>query len=100
MERNEAVRSALGFAQRAGKIRTGDFACEKALKSGMAYLIALDASVSEATRARYEGMCERAEIPCLLVTDMDAAIGRYGRKIAAITDSGFARTILEKARGC
>ena len=97
--KNEALRSALGFAQRAGKLLSGDFACEKAVKSGKAMLVALDESVSDATHARYGGMCERAGIPCLLVEEMDTAIGRGGKKIAAVTDSGFARMIEEKARG-
>ncbi len=96
---NDAVRSALGFAQRAGKIISGDFACEKAVKSGKALLIALDDDVSEATRARYEGMCERAGIACLSVKDLDNAIGRGGRMIAAVTDGGFARMIQQKAHG-
>lgn len=97
--RNEALCSALGLAQRAGKIAAGDFACEKAVKSGKALLVTVDASASEATRLRYEGMCARGGIPCLCVEDMDAAIGRYGRKVAAITDGGFARMILQKTHG-
>ncbi len=97
--KNEALRSALGFAQRAGKIISGDFACEKAVKSGKALLIALDEDVSEATRTRYTGMCERAEISCVFVEKLGAAIGRGGRMIAAVTDSGFARMIQQKALG-
>ncbi len=97
--RNEALRSALGLAQRAGKLLSGDYACEKAVKGGKAHLVTLDESVSEATYARYSGMCERAGIPCLRVEEMDNAIGRDGRKIAAVTDSGFARMIQQKALG-
>lgn len=89
----------MGFAQRAGKIASGDFACEKAVKSARALLLVLDASASEATRTRYMGMCQRAGIPCLSIEGMDAAIGRYGRKVAAVTDSGFARMILQKTHG-
>ncbi len=96
---NEALKNALGFAQRAGKVTAGDFACEKAVKSGKALLVAVDAGAAEATRLRYAGMCARAGIPCLCIEDMDAAIGRYGRKVAAVTDSGFARMILQKTHG-
>ena len=84
---------------RAGKLQTGDFACEKLVKSGKAQLLTLDASASDATRLRYEGMCERAGIPCLVIEEMDAAIGRYGRKVAATSDGGFARMILQKTHG-
>ncbi len=97
--KDEALRSALGLAQRAGKLLSGDFACEKAVKSGKALLVALDAGASEATRLRYAGMCARAGIQCLCVEDMDAAIGRSGRRVAAVTDGGFARMILQKTHG-
>ena len=92
----EAARSALGFAQRAGKVIAGDFAVEKAVKAKKVALVVLDASASEATRERYAGLCTRCEIPCLLMENMDAAIGRYGRRIAAVTDKGFGRMILDK----
>lgn len=95
----EEARAALGFAQKAGKLLTGDFACEKAIKSGKAKLTILDASASEATGARYAGLCEREGVPCLTIDNMDAAIGRYGRKIAVVTDGGFARMIQQKAHG-
>ena len=97
--RDESLRQALGLAQRAGRLLSGDFACEKAVKEGRALLIALDAEASEATRARYEGLCERAGIPCIRVAALGAAIGREERKIAAVIDGGFARMIEQKAHG-
>ena len=89
----------MGFAQRAGKVLAGDYAVEKAIKTGRAKLVLLDASASENTGARYEGLCQRAELPLVRVEDMGAAIGRYGRKIAAVTDEGFARMIWENSHG-
>lgn len=99
-EANElAARSALGFAQRAGRVISGDFAVEKAVKSGQARLVLLDAAASAATQARYAALCERTGIPCLCMEGMDAAIGRYGRRIAAVMEDGFARMILDKTNG-
>ena len=87
--------AALGFAMKAGKCLSGDFICEKALKSGKAKLIILDESTSENTRERYGGMCMRGKIPLLFIREMDAVIGKEGRKVAAVTDDGFARLIIE-----
>lgn len=87
------IRSAAGFAMRAGCCVSGDFACEKAVKSGRARFVLLDAAASAATLERYRDMCRRAGIPWAEVADMGSAIGKYGRKVAAVTDNGFARML-------
>ncbi|MEA5059783.1 hypothetical protein SDC9_192659 [bioreactor metagenome] len=93
------VRSAAGFAMRAGCCLAGDFACEKAVKAGRVQVILLDTAASQSTRERYHGLCERAGIPCLELENMGNAIGKYGRMVAAVTDSGFARMLTEAAEG-
>lgn len=93
------IRSAAGFAMRAGHCVAGDFACEKAVKSGKARFVLLDAGASESTRERYHRLCERAGIPCLELVNMGSAIGKYSRMVAAVTDSGFARMLAEAAEG-
>lgn len=57
---NDRLRTALGFAAKAGKCISGDFGAERAVKDKKALIIALDNGVSAATRERYEGMCQRA----------------------------------------
>lgn len=91
------VRSAAGFAMRAGCCVAGDFACEKAVKSGRARAVLLDTAASASTQERYRGLCQRAGVPCLELGDMGNAIGKYGRMVAAVTDSGFARMLTEAA---
>ncbi len=93
------LRSSLGFAMRAGHCLSGDFACEKAVKSGKARVILLEAGASANTKERYHGLCERAGIPCIELGEMGSAIGKYGRMVAAVTDSGFARMLAEAAQG-
>lgn len=88
------VYGALGLARRAGKCLAGDFAVERALKAGKVKLVVLDATVSEATRARYAGMCERMQAGCIELADMGRAIGKHGNKIAAIVDDNFAGMIM------
>ena len=87
------IRTALGFAMRAGKCISGDFICEKAVKSGAALAVAVDEGASDATRERYAGMCRRAGIPCVFVEELGRAIGKDNRMIAAVTEAGFARMI-------
>ena len=51
---NDRLRTALGFAAKAGKCISGDFGAERAVKDKKALIIALDSGVSAATRERYE----------------------------------------------
>ena len=88
------LRGAMGFAMRAGKCITGDFASERAVKYGSAcWMVLLDESASEATQKRYHAMCEQRKIPCLLIPDMGRSIGKDGRMVAVITDAQFAKMI-------
>ena len=47
---NDRLRTALGFAAKAGKCISGDFGAERAVKDKKALIIALDSGVSAATR--------------------------------------------------
>ena len=80
---------------RAGKVVSGDFAAEKAVKGGEARLVIADASVSDNTLARYTGYAERAGIPLVKLEDMGRAIGRPERMVAAVTDDGFAQMMIK-----
>ena len=39
---NDALRSAVGFAMKAGKLANGDFSVDKAVRSGKAKLVIVD----------------------------------------------------------
>ncbi|HMM31745.1 MAG TPA: L7Ae/L30e/S12e/Gadd45 family ribosomal protein [Clostridia bacterium] len=93
MRTDEKMRSALGFSMRSGNLLAGDFACENAVKKGKAKLVVLDESASANTKERYQGLCERAGIPCVLMESMGEAVGKPGRMIAAVTDVSFAKMV-------
>ena len=76
----------IGFAARARKCQSGDFTCEKLVKTKKAKLIILDAGASGNTREKYKAMCENAGIECI-------CIGKPSHKIAAVTDRHFAEII-------
>ena len=87
------IRTALGFAMRAGKCISGDFACERAVKDHKAFAVALDSLVSQATREKYVRICERANVPLVFITNLGRAIGKDNRMTAAVTDAAFAEMI-------
>ncbi len=85
---------ALGLAMKAGKVRSGETAAEKALKSGKARLAVVDGAASDQTKKRWGDMCRNAGVPLVTVGDMGVAIGREAHMVACIMDDGFANMIM------
>lgn len=89
----------LGLCMRAGGCVYGAAQCEKALKSGRAGLIILDAQVSENTRKHFTDMCAYRNIKCIELKDHEGlgrSIGKENIKIIAIIDNGFVMNIYKK----
>ena len=57
MNKNKVL-SLIGLSMKAGKIASGEFATEKAVKTGKAYLVVVAAEASDNTRKKFRNMCE------------------------------------------
>ena len=93
------VLRAIGLAVRAGKVVSGEFMTENAVKSGSAALVVIAQDVSENTRKKFRNMCEFYEVPIREYADKDAlghSIGKEFRASLAVTDEGRAQAILKK----
>ncbi|MCR5610906.1 MAG: ribosomal L7Ae/L30e/S12e/Gadd45 family protein [Clostridiales bacterium] len=86
--------SALGFAQKAGKVASGEFAAEKALKAGRAKLAVIDRKASDNAKKHWKDITDTAGVPLVFADEVGRAIGRDAHMIACVTDSGFAGMIL------
>ena len=87
----------LGLSARAGKLQSGEQACELAIRRGQALLILIDGAASQATKKSFENACAYHSIPIRL-TDADAlgqAIGKPGRRVAVITDGKLAQKLAD-----
>lgn len=90
----------LGLCMRAGKLVTGEDACIKAIRAGTARLAVLDGSASDNARKALTDACNYRSVP-LLDTDSEQlgkAIGRDNRKVAVVTESGFAQALRKAAQ--
>ena len=90
------IYSALGLATRAGKTESGEFATEKAVKSGKAFLAVVAADASDNTKKMFTNMCTYYEVPCVIYGtkgELGHAIGKEYRASLAGTDAGFAKMI-------
>ena len=93
---NDKVISLLGLAERAGKIASGEFAAEKAVKTGKARLIIVAEDASDNTKKKFQNMCDFYEVPIYFYGDKDTlghAMGKEFRASLAVLDAGFAKGI-------
>lgn len=94
----DKVLSMLGLATRSRNVVSGGFATEQAVKSGKAYLVIIAEDASDNTRKKYSNMCEFYEVPCVYYSTKEVlghAMGKEERTTLAVTDEGFADSIMK-----
>ena len=97
MKQNKKL-SMLGLARRAGKVVSGEFSVDKAVKSGKAFLVLVAEDASANTKKNFTDMCTYYKVPiCFTGTKetLGHAIGCETRASAAVLDNGFAKRLLE-----
>ncbi|HEX3032145.1 MAG TPA: ribosomal L7Ae/L30e/S12e/Gadd45 family protein [Bacillota bacterium] len=88
----------LGFAQRAGKIVSGESAAQAALKKNKGNLIIIAQDASQRTKSGYQMLGVRNKVPCIETGtqyQLGLTIGRSPRSVIVVIDEGFAKTLLE-----
>lgn len=84
------------MAMKAGKLVSGEFATEKAVKSGKAALVIVSESASENTKKKFRNMCDYYQVPICFFGEKEElghAIGKQFRASLAVTDEGLAKAI-------
>ncbi len=90
------IEFALGLAQKAGKLATGDTAVSFAVKSGRAYLILVAQDASSNSQKYVTDMAKNNDTPvvvCLSKDRLGQAIGKAQRTAVAILDKNFAQMV-------
>ncbi len=94
----DKVLSMVGLAMRAGKVTSGEFSTEKAVKRGRAVLVLVAGDASENTKKMFENMCAYYQVPMRVYgtkASLGHAIGKELRASLAVLDRGFAGSILK-----
>lgn len=97
MQQNKVL-SMIGLAQRAGKIASGEFSTEKAVKAGLASLIFVAEDSSDNTKKMFTNMCTFYNVPIYIYSDKETlghAIGKQFRASLAVLDNGFRDAIVK-----
>ncbi len=96
MEQDRLLRL-LGLAQRAGKVKSGNFAAEESVKKGACRLLLISRDTSDASKKKLRNMCEYYDTRYMEYSEKESlghAIGKEMRSVVAIEDDGFAGSIL------
>ena len=93
------VLSMVSLAMKAGKIASGEFSVEKAVKSYKAYLVIVADDASDNTKKMFNNMCTFYKVPIYFYSDkvtLGSAMGKEKRASIAVLDEGFAKNIESK----
>ncbi len=93
---NDKAMSMLGLAAKAGKVASGEYASERAVKSGNAYLVIVAEDASENTKKKYRDMTGYYGVPFMLYGTKERlgrSIGKDFRASLAVTDEKLARAV-------
>ena len=84
---------------KAGKLVSGEYLVEKAVKEMKACLVVIAEDASDNTKKHFSDMCRYRNIPIRFFgakEEIGRTIGKAYRASIAVTDEGFAKSILKK----
>lgn len=86
----------MGICQKAGKLVSGEFASEMAIKKGGVFLVILAEDASENTHKKFKNRCTHRHVPLVefgTKESLGKAIGKEERATIAIVDENLAKKI-------
>ena len=98
----DKVLAMLGLAMRAGKVVSGEFSTEKAVKSGKACLVIVAEDASDNTKKKFSDSCSYYQVPYAVYGTKESlghSIGKEMRASLGVTDEGFGRELAKKMDG-
>ena len=101
MENNSVknILSLLSLMQRAGKLQSGEFQTETAVKTGKAFCVIVAEDASDNTKKLFNDKCSFYKVPVYCFGTKEGlghAIGKEERSSVAIIDEGFAKSFQKK----
>ena len=98
----DKVLGTIGLAMRAGKLVSGEFMTERAIRDGDAELVLIADDASPGTKKKFSDSCKYYRVPMLCVFDKETlgqSIGKRERASVAVLDRGFAGAIRKNMTG-
>ena len=92
MKQNKIL-SLISLAAKAGRIVSGEFATEKAVKDGTAAMAVIAGDASENTKKKFRNMCDFYKVQICIYADNDTVVNEICKYLLAsveLSDGGFA----------
>ena len=89
----------LGLAKKAGKVVTGEFLCDKAIKSRQSHLIIISEDISENGKKAITDSCIYYGVPYIVSSsskELGHITGGGKRVVVSVNDENFKNAILSK----
>lgn len=89
----------LGLAKRAGKVTTGEYLCDKAIKSGQSHLIIIARGISESSKKAVCDACAYYGVDFIeyaTAEELGKITGADRRCVVSVNDENFKNAILSK----
>jgi len=86
----------IGICQKAGKLVSGEFSCDAAIKKDTVHLVVLAKDASENTRKKFKDRCNYRNVPLLEFGTKESlgnAIGKVKRATIGVVDETLAEKI-------
>ena len=99
---NKKILSLLGLATRARYVVSGEFSTEKAVRDGNARLVIVAQDASDNTKKEFGDMCSFYKVPIEYLgtkEELGHCMGKEMRASLAVTDQGFAGSIMKLIQG-
>lgn len=93
------VLSMLGLCKRAGKVVSGEFSTEKAVKEKKAKLVIVATDASDNTKKLFRNKCTFYNVPFYMYSkkaDLGHSLGQEMRTSVAVLDDNFANAVIQK----
>ena len=86
----------LGLCQRAGKLKSGEFAVEKSVKGQKSHLVIVPEDASDNTKKKFKNMTTYRNVPYFELgtkEKLGKQLGKSERSSISIEDEGFAKAM-------
>ncbi len=96
--KNKAL-SMIGLCAKARRLVSGEYAVDKSIKTGTAYLVIVAGDASDNTKKSFGDSCKYYNTPIVIFgtkEELGKALGKEFRASIAITDENFAKGIMDK----
>lgn len=97
----DKIFSMIGMAMKAGKVVSGEFSTEKAVKTGKAFLVIVSEAASDNTKKMFRNLCSFYKVPMYTYgtkEELGHSMGKEFRASLAVTEEGFAKSIEKRLK--